>query len=95
MAVIRVEVVYALPRASDVTRVELGPGATLADALAASGLRERHAALRGGFPAVGINGVRAAPRDAVSDGDRVEVYRPLQAEPGEARRRRAARRPRR
>jgi putative ubiquitin-RnfH superfamily antitoxin RatB of RatAB toxin-antitoxin module len=40
---------------------------------------------------VGIFGVIASLQDAVHDGDRVEIYRPLVADPKEARRVRAVR----
>jgi putative ubiquitin-RnfH superfamily antitoxin RatB of RatAB toxin-antitoxin module len=83
----RVEVVYALPDRADVSVLELPPGATVQDALAASGVAARHAALD--LSQVGIFGRRVAPDAVLSDGDRVEVYRPLPLDPKEARRRRA------
>jgi putative ubiquitin-RnfH superfamily antitoxin RatB of RatAB toxin-antitoxin module len=82
---LRVEVVYS-PRAGVVDRVMLAlpPGATLADALAASGVNERHPEAAS-LPA-GVWG-RVQPADTpLRDGDRVEVYRPLQVDPKEARR---------
>lgn len=69
-------------------RVQLGEGATVADAVRASGLlAEPIDALR-----LGIFGRLRAPGDAVQDGDRVEIYRGLLADPKAARRQRAARR---
>ena len=69
---------------------ELPPGSTVADALQASGLPEEggeaHAAVDGG--AVGLWGRQAALADALKDGDRVEVYRPLRVDPKVARRER-------
>jgi putative ubiquitin-RnfH superfamily antitoxin RatB of RatAB toxin-antitoxin module len=41
---------------------------------------------------VGVYGVRVALDTKLSDGDRVEIYRPLQADPKDLRRRRAIRR---
>ena len=76
--------VLAWPRRFDAVVVELPEGATLADALAASGL---------GAPEVvayAIHGERAEPAHVLRDGDRVELLRPLQADPKDARRRRAA-----
>ncbi len=71
--------------------VSLVAGSTALDALRASGLLER-------FPEIDISaqsvGLWARPcqlDSAVSDGDRVEIYRPLQVDPKEARRRRAKR----
>jgi putative ubiquitin-RnfH superfamily antitoxin RatB of RatAB toxin-antitoxin module len=42
--------------------------------------------------AVGVYGVRVARDAKLSNGDRVEIYRPLQADPKDLRRRRAIRR---
>jgi putative ubiquitin-RnfH superfamily antitoxin RatB of RatAB toxin-antitoxin module len=84
-APLRVEVVYS-PRAGTVERVALAlaPGSTLADALGASGLRDRYPEIDA-LPA-GIWG-RVQPTDAaLRDRDRVEVYRRLQVDPKEARR---------
>ena len=86
---IRVEVVYALRDVQAVIEVELESGASAADALAASGLRETApGGLRGELD-IGIWGVRVSPGTEVHDGDRVELYRPLVADPKQARRRRA------
>jgi putative ubiquitin-RnfH superfamily antitoxin RatB of RatAB toxin-antitoxin module len=85
----RVEVVYALPEGADVSVLELPPGATVRDALAASGVAARHAALD--LSQIGIFGRRVTPDAVLSDGDRVELYRPLALDPKEARRRRARR----
>jgi putative ubiquitin-RnfH superfamily antitoxin RatB of RatAB toxin-antitoxin module len=83
------EVVYALPGASHVVAVELPEGATLGDALAASGLPARFPEMMRGGSAVGVFGARK-PLDApLADGDRVEIYRRLTVDPKEARRRRA------
>ena len=83
---IHVEVVHALPERAQSVRVRVKEGATVRDVLERSGLLPL---ARG---RIGIFGklVRADAR--VSDGDRVEIYRPLAADPKEARRRRAAKR---
>ena len=85
MSFIRVEVVYAKGRKADVVAVRLPAGATVRDAVAASGLAVD-------WSAVGIFGRRVAAEAPVSDGDRVEIYRPLVNDPKEARRRRAGKR---
>jgi len=67
----------------------LPAGATVADALAASGYAQAFPGqdpLAGG---VGIFGRLASPQDALADGDRVEIYRGLVFDPKESRRRRA------
>lgn len=86
---IRVEVVYALPESQWSKRVTLPRGASVADALARSGV------LRA-FPEIDLRaqdvGVYGAPRDlqaGVENGARVEIYRPLPADPRAARRARA------
>jgi len=84
MAKLRVEVVRALPGRHDLVRLELEEGATVRMALAAAGMVGVHA--------VGIHGRRTTLEARLSEGDRVEIYRPLQADPKEARRRRALRR---
>jgi len=66
--------------------VRLPAGSTVGDALAASGLGEAASGR------VGIYG-RVVPAGVVlRDGDRVEIYRPLRADPKELRRARAAKR---
>jgi putative ubiquitin-RnfH superfamily antitoxin RatB of RatAB toxin-antitoxin module len=87
MSSIRVEVVLALPRGVDCVSLSLPAGSTVGDAVAASGLRERHAGLDA--QAVGVFGRRVKPDARLADGDRVEVYRALVNDPKEARRRRA------
>lgn len=83
----KVEVVRARPDAADSVVVSLPPGATLRDALVASGFEvnlEREA--------FGIFGKRVSLDHLLAEGDRVEIYRPLAMDPKEARRRRARRR---
>ncbi|MGY0612408.1 MULTISPECIES: RnfH family protein [unclassified Luteimonas] len=81
----RVEVVLALPQACHAVVLELAAPATVADAVAASGLPQE------GIDAYAVYGVRVAGSAALHDGDRVELLRPLLVDPKEARRRRAAR----
>ncbi|GAB3318769.1 RnfH family protein [Luteimonas notoginsengisoli] len=83
-AALRVQVIQAWPRRAEAVMVELPAGATIGDAVAASGLR------LDGISGYAIHGERAALASLLRDGDRVELLRPLQADPKEARRRRAA-----
>lgn len=83
MAKLRVEVVQALPGRQDRVVLELEAGATVRMALAAAGMPAG--------PAVGIYGRRTSLEARLVDGDRVEIYRPLQSDPKESRRRRARR----
>jgi putative ubiquitin-RnfH superfamily antitoxin RatB of RatAB toxin-antitoxin module len=85
---LRVEVAYCrAPGIDDRVSLDLPVGATLADALQASGLLERH-----GLPTEGLRvGIWSKVRDTATplrDRDRVEIYRPLTVDPKEARRQR-------
>ena len=86
----RVEVVYALAAAQDIVVLELAEGAIARQAIEASGLLARHG-LNAGKLTLGIAGRRVAPEQRLREGDRVEILRPLAADPNEARRRRARR----
>ena len=84
--------VYARQDAADSVSVDLPAGATVRDALLASGMLERHPELNLARQQLGIFG-RRVPLDApLSPGDRIEIYRPLAMDPKEARRRRARKR---
>ena len=85
-----VELVYALPESQDVIALEVPAGTTAGEAIALSGLAGRHGVDVSSVIA-GIYGRRIALETVLKDGDRVEVYRPLKADPKQARRRRAAR----
>ena len=86
---ITVTVVYS-PCAGTVDQVVLSlpAGATVADAVRASGLPQRHAALDPAHTPVGVWGALRCPQDLLREADRVELYRPLSVDPKEARRRR-------
>jgi len=86
-----VTVVYALPDAAIQIEVSLPPGATAAEALDRSGLATRFPGVDFRRLAVGVFGKRVERTQPLSNGDRLEVYRPLLADPKEARRRRATR----
>ncbi len=91
MKTIEVEVVYALPALQDSTRVRLPEHSTAGDAVAASRVTDRHPELGIGVVELAIWG-RIVPTTArVRDRDRVEICRPLTADPKTARRRRATR----
>jgi hypothetical protein len=87
-----IEVVFAMPLTQDCTVVRVPPGATLRAAIECSGVLQRHPTIDLASCRVGIWGRRAGLDGPVHDGDRVEIYRPLQADPKEARRTRARRR---
>ncbi|MGA6148418.1 MULTISPECIES: RnfH family protein [unclassified Stenotrophomonas] len=81
---IRVEVVLAWPDRAEVRVLSLCEGATVGDAIQA-------AAIEGSAqcPAVAVHGLLATATQVLHDGDRVELLRPLLADPKDNRRRRA------
>lgn len=88
---ITVEVVYALPGDQLLVELSVAPGTTAREAIAQSGILARFPRIDPDRQKMGIFG-RVVKADAVLQaGDRVEIYRPLIADPKEARRRRVAR----
>jgi len=88
---ITVEVVYALPEKQYLRSVTLEEGATVEQAIKASGLLSLRKDIDLSNNKVGIFSRPVKLGDAVQDGDRVEIYRPLIADPKEMRRQRAER----
>ncbi|HSC82305.1 MAG TPA: RnfH family protein [Pseudomonas sp.] len=88
-----VEVVYALAGEQVLLRLELPVGSTAREAALRSGLDARFAGLDLATAPLGIFGKALnQPQERVlEEGDRVEIYRPLLADPKEVRKRRAAR----
>lgn len=86
---IRVEVVYALPYEQRVVSLEVLPRTTVAQAIELSGLVARYPELDLRRDRIGVYGRRVKLTDCVRDRDRIEIYRPLIADPREARRKRA------
>ncbi len=84
-----VEVVYALPEKQYLQRVTLEDGATVEEAIRASGLLALRSDIDLAKNKVGIYSRPVKLADNVKDGDRVEIYRPLIADPKELRRQRA------
>lgn len=91
MAKIHVEVVYALPDRQLAVALELAAGSTVADSLEASGILRQYPGIDVAKTGVGIWGRRVGLDQPLDDGDRVEIYRGLIADPKLARRQRAAR----
>ena len=84
----RVVVAYAAPGVEALATVTLGPDAVVADAVAAAGFVMRFG-LAPAAVAYAIFGQRARADTPLADGDRVELTRPLTADPKDARRARA------
>jgi uncharacterized protein len=86
----QVEVLFcSAPNVCDRSSLSLPAGATVADALHASGLRARHGNVLDGLR-VGVWNKVKALEEPLREGDRVEVYRALTVDPKEARRLRYA-----
>ena len=85
---IAVEIVYALPDRQVLRRILLPDGSTVEDAIRVSGLRAAFPEMDATH--VGIHGEPVPVTTVLRDRDRVEIYRPLRADPKEVRRTRAA-----
>ncbi|GAB3759525.1 RnfH family protein [Ramlibacter monticola] len=68
--------------------LELPEGASVADAVRASGFAAASGGPQPGEGELGVWGRRCTPRQAVGEGDRIEIYRPLRVDPKVARRER-------
>lgn len=90
---IAVEVVYALPERQCLLRLSVPYGTRMRDAVLLSGVSEQFPGLDVLGCPLGIFGkVVARPEERVlEEGERVEIYRPLIADPKEVRKQRAAR----
>ncbi|WP_322043571.1 RnfH family protein [Paraburkholderia sp. J67] len=87
-AALSIDVCYALPDAQTRIGVQLPSGATVQQAIDASGILTRHPEIDLTKQKVGVYG-KLKPLDTVLvDRDRVEIYRPLVADPKLARQRR-------
>lgn len=86
---ITVEVVYALPQRQELVRLTLPGGSTVQQAIEASGLVQKHPDIDFARNKVGVFGKLSKPDAPLRDRDRVEIYRPLIADPKEVRRKRA------
>jgi putative ubiquitin-RnfH superfamily antitoxin RatB of RatAB toxin-antitoxin module len=86
---VRVEIAYAEPHRAIVKIFLLAAGSRVADALQLAARDPDFAALHPVTAAVGIFGRVVRPDHPLKDGDRVEIYRPLAADPKAARRARA------
>jgi putative ubiquitin-RnfH superfamily antitoxin RatB of RatAB toxin-antitoxin module len=85
-----VEVVYALPTQQDVVQLTLPAGSTAVQAVEASGLMARHPEIDLKKNKLGIYSKLAKADTVLRDRDRLEIYRPLIADPKEVRKQRAA-----
>ena len=87
---LNIEVCYALPNKQELVRVKLPEGALVQQALEASGLFDKYPEIDLKKNKFGIWNKLSKVDSALRDKDRVEIYRPLIADPKEVRKQRAA-----
>ena len=87
---IMVEVAYALPKEQLIIPVRVPTGTTAEDAIKLSGILQKYPEIDLAVNKFGIFGKLTKPDAVLRELDRVEIYRPLIADPKEVRRQRAA-----
>lgn len=87
---VRIEVVYALPERQVLLKVRVPAGTSLREAVKLSGIRGQFPQIDLQKDPLGIFGKKVKGDVEVKDGDRIEIYRPLLADPREVRRQLAA-----
>ncbi|MBI4808141.1 MAG: RnfH family protein [Nitrosomonadales bacterium] len=86
---IAIEVVYALPDKQTLLRQQVAVGTTVLDAIQASGILNKYPEIDIATSKLGIFGKLIKPDTVLREKDRIEIYRPLIADPKEVRRKRA------
>ena len=86
---IKIEVVYGTPTEQELLMVEVNEGVTVEEAIALSGILLSFSEIDLKVNKVGLWNRTAKLTDIVNDLDRIEIYRPLIADPKEVRKRRA------
>lgn len=86
---VNIQVCYALPEAATLIDLSVSAGATLEQAILQSGVLDRHPEISLTSAKIGVFGKLRKLSDTARTGDRIEIYRPLQADPKDSRRRRA------
>jgi putative ubiquitin-RnfH superfamily antitoxin RatB of RatAB toxin-antitoxin module len=88
---IHVEVVYATAHYVELIELSVEEGTTVIEAINQSGMAQLHPEARIEQGYIGIYGKLCSIDTKLRDGDRIEIYRQLRADPKEARRKRADR----
>lgn len=86
---VNIEVVYALPTEQILLKKSVPTGTTIAEAIRVSGVLDKHPEIDLATNKLGIFGKLTKADAVVRDKDRIEIYRPLIADPKEVRRKRA------
>lgn len=88
---ITVEVAYAMPQKQALLELQVAQGTTALEAAQQSGVVKQFADVDLENSKLGIFGKAVSPQQVLQEGDRVEIYRPLIADPKDVRKARAAR----
>ena len=87
----KIEVCYALADRQELITLDLPEGSTALQAVEASGLLQKYPEIEpGGLNKLGVFAKLVKADAVLRDRDRVEIYRPLIADPKEVRRQKAA-----
>ena len=86
---IEIEVVYGLPNKQSLLKVNVEANTSVEDAISTSGILSLHPEIDLRINKVGVWNRVCKLSQELSDGDRIEIYRPLIADPKEVRKRRA------
>ena len=87
----KIEIAYATPEKQIILEREVDAGSHARDAVKASSIDQHFPEIDLDSCDIGVFGKAVADDYEVIDGDRIEIYRPLIADPKEVRRQRAAR----
>jgi putative ubiquitin-RnfH superfamily antitoxin RatB of RatAB toxin-antitoxin module len=85
-----IEIAYATPDMQKIIDCEVDPGVSPRDAVRGSNIKQYFAEIDPETCDLGVFGKSIADDYMLADGDRIEIYRPLIADPKEVRRQRAA-----
>ncbi|NVJ66432.1 MAG: RnfH family protein [Gammaproteobacteria bacterium] len=86
---ILVEVAYALPEKQTILSLRVAKSATISEIVNESGILELYPEIDMDKARVGVFSKLAKLTDTLYEGDRIEIYRPLIADPKEVRKQRA------
>jgi putative ubiquitin-RnfH superfamily antitoxin RatB of RatAB toxin-antitoxin module len=86
---IKIEVVYALPHEQALLKLDVPQASTIADAVKLSGLLDKYPEIDLAKSKFGLYGKLSKADTVLREKDRIEIYRPLIADPKEVRRKRA------
>jgi putative ubiquitin-RnfH superfamily antitoxin RatB of RatAB toxin-antitoxin module len=88
-SMIHIEVAYAAPDKQVLLGLSVPEGTNVAEGIERSAIQDEFPELKMDIKAVGIFSRKVSLDHVLREGDRIEIYRPLIADPKEARRQRA------